>query len=130
MRRYRQSIWGNTFFGFALPITSGILSSLICCMFFSAVTLYIFGAVMFMKFFTLASLVVGGAVSGYICGRYRRRRGLLDGVICGLVFYAVIMLISLMIGEFTDVTKLLVLTVSGAAGGVSGVNSKRPKNLM
>ena len=36
----------------------------------------------------------------------------------------------ILLGEPAGIKKLLLLTVSGAAGGVSGVNSARPKKLM
>ena len=78
----------------------------------------------------MVSLIAGGVVSGQICGKYRRKRGLIDGIICGSILYFMIFAAGIAAGEFTDIRKLLLLLIAGAVGGVSGVNSKRPKNLM
>lgn len=130
MRRHRQSLWTNTFFSFAVPVSAGIVCIILCSVIFSALAFFVFGNMMFANIFTVLSLSVGGFSSGYLCGKYRRHRGLIDGIICGCVLYAVIFAVGNLSGEFTDIKKLLLLVVAGAVGGVSGVNSKRPKSLM
>lgn len=130
MRRHRQSLWTNTFFSFAVPVSAGIACILLCSVIFSVAAFFIFKNMMFADIFTILSLTIGGIVSGYLCGKYRRHRGLIDGVLCGAVLYAMIFAVSAFSGGFTDIKKLLLLVVAGAVGGVSGVNSKRPKNLM
>ena len=130
MRRHRQSLWTNTFFSFAVPVSAGIVCIILCSVIFSALAFFVFGNMMFANIFTILSLSVGGFSSGYLCGKYRRHRGLIDGIICGCVLYAVIFAVGNLSGEFTDIKKLLLLVVAGAVGGVSGVNSKRPKSLM
>lgn len=130
MRRHRQSLWTNTFFSFAVPVSAGIVCIILCSVIFSALAFFVFGNMMFANIFTVLSLSVGGFSSGYLCGKYRRHRGLIDGIICGCVLYAVIFAVGSLSGEFTDIKKMLLLVVAGAVGGVSGVNSKRPKGLM
>lgn len=130
MRRHRQSLWTNTFFSFAVPVSAGIACIILCSVIFSALAFFVFGNMMFANIFTVLSLSVGGFSSGYLCGKYRRHRGLIDGVICGCVLYVIIFAVGNFTGEFTDIKKMLLLAAAGAVGGVSGVNSKRPKNLM
>ncbi len=130
MRRHRQSLWTNTFFSFAVPVSAGIVCIILCSVIFSALAFFVFGNMMFANIFTVLSLSVGGFSSGYLCGKYRRHRGLIDGIICGCVLYVIIFAVGNISGEFTDIKKLLLLVVAGAVGGVSGVNSKRPKSLM
>lgn len=130
MRRHRPSLWTNTFFSFAVPVSAGIACILLCSMIFSVLAFFVFRNMMFADIFTVLSLVTGGIASGYLCGKYRRHRGMIDGIICGTVLYSLILAVSVFSGEFADIKKLLLLVVAGAVGGVSGVNSKRPKNLM
>lgn len=130
MRRHRQSLWTNTFFSFAVPVLVGIACLVLSSLIFSMLAFFIFGNMSFAVIFTVISLSAGGFASGYICGKYRRHRGLIDGVICGAVLYSLLFAVGAFAGEFTDVKKLLLLVIAGAVGGVSGVNSKRPKKLM
>lgn len=130
MRRHRQSLWTNTFFSFAVPVSAGIICIILCSVIFSMLAFFVFKNMMFAVIFTVLSLFAGGFASGYICGKYRRHRGLIDGVICGMVLYALFFAVGAFAGEFTDIKKMLLLVVAGAIGGVSGVNSKRPKKLM
>lgn len=130
MRRHRQSLWTNTFFSFAIPVSAGIICMFLLSVIFSVIAFLVFKNMMFADIFTVVSLMTGGVASGYICGKYRRHRGLIDGTVCGCILYGVILAVGSCAGEFTDIRKLLLLAVAGAVGGVSGVNSKRPKNLM
>ncbi|MCM1132118.1 MAG: TIGR04086 family membrane protein [Ruminococcus flavefaciens] len=130
MRRHRQSLWTNTFFSFAVPVSVGAVCIFLCSAVFSMLAFFVFKNMMFADIFTVLSLSVGGISGGYLCGKYRRHRGLIDGAVCGGLLYALIFAVGACFGEFTDIKKLLLLVVAGAVGGVSGVNSKRPKNLM
>ena len=130
MRRHRQSLWTNTFFSFAVPVLAGTACIILCSIIFALLAFFVFRNMMFADIFTILSLVAGGTTSGYICGKYRRHRGLIDGIICGGTLYILIFTVGTFSGEFTDMKKLLLLVIAGAVGGVSGVNSKRPKNLM
>lgn len=129
MPRYSKSLWDNAFFGFAVSVGFGVICGLFLCVILSAVSYFVFNGMMFSGIFDILSLSVSAYSAGYICGRYRRRRGLIDGALCGAVIYFVLVAISLFLGGFTNPFKLLLLAIAGAVGGVAGVNSKRPKNL-
>lgn len=131
MRRHRQSIWSNTFFSFAAAVFWGIGCIIAASLVLSALSYFVMGSTQFLKLFSFVSIVLGAYASGHVCGKYRRRRGLIDGCICGALMYAAASAVSLIVsGSVTDIRKLLLLTAVGAAGGVAGVNTKRPKRLM
>ncbi len=130
MRRHRPSLWSNTFFSFAASSAVGIAVTVICCIIFSLLTFFVLKTMMFLPHFSVISLFCGGVAAGGICGKFRRRRGLIDGIICGCILSAVVIAASAAVGGFPDIKKLLLLIAAGAVGGVMGVNSKRPKNLM
>lgn len=130
MRHHRQSLWTNTFFSFAVSVSVGIGCIILGSVLASLLSFFLFKNLIFADIFMILSFIAGGVISGNICGKYRRHRGLIDGIICGGVLYTVIFIAGTFIGEFTDIKKLLLLVIAGAVGGVSGVNSKRPKNLM
>jgi putative membrane protein (TIGR04086 family) len=96
----------------------------------AALSYFVLASTQFTAFFAGLSAAAGGSAAGYIYGKFRRRYGLLGGAACGAVLYAAVSLVGLFaVGTPADIRKLLLLTVAGAAGGVMGVNSARPKRL-
>lgn len=130
MGRYRKSVWENIYLSFGISVLFGLACGLASSIIFSAVSFFLFKSMLFDKLFTVLPLGISGYFSGCICGRYRRRRGLIDGAVCGSLIYAVLLAISLFVNEFTDIRKLILLVCVGAVGGVAGVNSSRPERLM
>lgn len=130
MRRHRKSVWTNNIISLTISVLAGIALIFIIAL-LSAVVMYcILGDVKVSRIFSLISISVGTYASTYFCGKYRRKHGLADGIMCGIIIYTVIAICgAVFLGEFTGVKKLLLLTVSGAVGGVTGVNSKRPENF-
>ena len=130
MRRYRKSVWTNSIISLTISVLAGIAFIFIIALLLAIVMYCILGDMKVSKIFSLVSMVVGTYVSTYICGKFRLKHGLAEGIMCGVVIYTVIAIFgAVFLGEFTGVKKLLLLTVSGATGGVTGVNSKRPKNF-
>lgn len=77
-----------------------------------------------------AAAVLSLAIGSYFCGRtagiMRRRGGLRTGLLCGLLFSAVPILISLIFREFAGVmlpVKIILCAAFGTVGGVAGVNT-------
>ena len=130
MGRYRKSLWENAVFGFGVSVLYGMTWGLGSSMLFSALSFFVFKAILFGRLFTVLTLGISGYAAGWLCGRYRRHRGMIDGALCGGLIYAVLFGISLIFGELTDIWKLMLLAAMGAVGGVVGVNTLRPKNLM
>ena len=71
---------------------------------------------------------IGTFLAGWVAARVAGSRGLLIGSACGLVLFLTILLIGLIRGNVEvgfAAIKLAALTLSGAIGGVLGVNHKR-----
>ena len=74
------------------------------------------------------SVSAGGFFSGYLYGKIKRHKGILNGIMCGAILYGVIFLFGIIwlrgFPPFRLVRYFIMLCISGAAGGVMGVNSK------
>ena len=75
---------------------------------------------------SVIALALGSFVCGRIAGMLRHRDGMRTGALCGLVFSAVPMVLSIVFGQFGSIMMLvkpLLCVFFGTAGGVAGVNS-------
>ena len=76
----------------------------------------------------VTAAALGALFSGWVAARVAGNRGLLIGCACGLLLFLTILLIGLIRGNVEvgyAAVKLAALTLSGAIGGVLGVNHKR-----
>lgn len=130
MRRHHKSIWSGTAVSIGISAAAGTAGVFLCTLFFSLLTFAVLHSISFAGFFSTAALIAGTIPAGWLCGHYRRRRGLAEGALCGMVMYVIMSAAGLVLfGSPIAIKKLLLLTACGAAGGVWGVNSKRPKHL-
>ena len=130
MRKHRRSIWTNVPLSAAAAVFCGLSVTAASWLLLSAVLFFVMRDMNLVRAFAGASCVFGGYGGAYIYGRYRRSRGLLGGFLCGALMYGAVSIIGLsLLGAPAGIKKLLLLTVFGAAGGVAGVNSKRPRKL-
>lgn len=130
MRRHRRSIWTNCALSITVCAILGWLMITALTALFSAFTYYLMDSMALSRAFTVISICGGAFGGGYICGRFRRRRGLVEGLMCGAVMYLLLIIVgAAAVSGIPPIKKLLQLAVSCAAGGVTGVNSKRPKRL-
>lgn len=77
------------------------------------------------QLFALFSLGAGCMLSGFLCGRIKRRRGLKNGFICAVILLSVCMLGALIFGTVSGadaIAKTLTAVITGCTGGVLGVN--------
>lgn len=75
----------------------------------------------------IIAIAAGSFVSGRVVGKMRRKNGIKSGVLCGIIFIAPILLLSILFGEagsFMMFVKIALSIIFGAAGGVSGVNAQ------
>lgn len=74
------------------------------------------------------SVSAGGFLSGCLYGKRKRHKGIINGIMCGAILYTVIFLFGIVyLRGFPPLRLaryLVILCISGAAGGVTGVNSK------
>lgn len=71
---------------------------------------------------------IEGFVSGYLAARSYKRRGLLVGLVCGIVLSMIIFVFTLFVTGIlisaSEFAKILTICVSSCFGGVFGINSK------
>ncbi len=74
------------------------------------------------------SLGMGGYISGYVCGKIKRRDGIVSGLKCGLWLWGIVSIFGIVYMRsivFTVLLKdLLFLCIPAVAGGIYGVNKK------
>lgn len=77
------------------------------------------------------SVAAGGMLSGYLYCKQKRHKGIVNGMLCGLIIYAIMLLFGIVyirkIPSLDFGKYMIILLVSGAVGGVMGVNSKIKK---
>lgn len=131
MGRYSRSLWTNTAVSLIVSAATGLMITLLCTVVFTIFTYYFMENMDFKDFFTTAALITGSYCSGFICGKFRRRRGITEGLACGVIIYLILSAAALISGSgaILGIKKLLLLSLTASAGGVVGVNSKRPKKL-
>lgn len=76
----------------------------------------------------LAAAIIGGIAAGFLCARLVRRRGLLLGALCGAGLFLILSIASFavtqVVFDYGSLLKLAACVLSGAIGGVMGVNAK------
>ncbi|MBR4627608.1 MAG: TIGR04086 family membrane protein [Ruminococcus sp.] len=131
MHRRHRTPWTARTSGMMIPALAGTLASAALTALLSAINYFFFDDMTMSAMLAAAACCAGSFAGAFFGGKYRRRRGIAEGAICGLLIYLMFSAAGLILtGSPAGIKKLLLLTVSGAAGGVCGVNSKRPKNLM
>ncbi|MBQ8348193.1 MAG: TIGR04086 family membrane protein [Ruminococcus sp.] len=130
MRSNRQSIWTNSLLSFIASAAVGILSTLIITALTALFAFLFISDLRAIRFISLIPLFTGAFSGSFFCGKHRRKKGLIEGIICGVLLYLALLVFGIVFtGSLAGLKKLLLLVVSGAIGGVTGVNSKRPKSL-
>lgn len=79
--------------------------------------------------FALVGLCLGNFISGFLNGRIKRRKGIINGLIYSLPVTFLIMLISLILNEFSVGIRMpvsiLLICICSAIGGILAVNAKK-----
>lgn len=73
-------------------------------------------------------MCAGGFISGFQFGKLKRRKGIAGGLLCGLWLALIVMFFGLLYMRklvfLSTISNLFFLCLSGAVGGVFGVNTK------
>jgi len=129
-RNITETVWENTFLSMIVSILCGILSIILLCIVFSAVILYFLKDMKYMNAFCYFIFSTGIYSGTYICGKYRRKKGLAEGALSGIIIFLTVLFSGFLItGNIPEIKKLFILLICGAVGGIKGVNSKRPRKL-
>ncbi len=74
----------------------------------------------------------GGFSAGFISSALYRKKGMLNGFICGIVIYAVMLISNLSYGNSVTIMavfKFLLVTISSVLGGIAAVNKKKKRKI-
>ncbi len=111
---------------FAAGLAASYITTLICAAVGAAFVLLTDSVTSLAGILSVAAMAISCFVGGHTAGRLRRHGGLAAGTLCGLLYMILPLLISLVtlnVRGMLLITKLLLCTAFGAAGGVVGVNS-------
>ena len=117
----------NSFLAVLKAVAFGLLATTAVLLLFSFVMSKKDVPFMLLNPFSAGLLILGSFLSGYLAARRIRERGLIVGAMCGLmVFFVLIM--GAFLNRFdvglTALIKMIISIVSGAIGGVVGVNAR------
>ena len=133
MHKYKESLWSNFRRSLLFSSMMGLTVTLILIMLFTLFVYVLMDNSDGLKGWITISLIAGAFLAGMICGRHRRRKGLLEGVLCGLIMFSILILLGLIFigspSQVIGIKKLLLTTIPGGIGGAIGVNMKRPPKL-
>lgn len=83
------------------------------------------------QFVSIAIIALSVYFSAYFSTQLKRSKGLLQGLICGIAAFLILLIVSVLSGNlsFGDMAlkKAAVCIISGAVGGIRGINTKKTK---
>ncbi|MFV0498138.1 MAG: TIGR04086 family membrane protein [Candidatus Fimivivens sp.] len=108
-------------------VAFGLLSTTVVLLLFSFVMCQKNVPFVLLNPFSAGLVMLGSFLSGYLAARRIRERGMIVGALCGLTIFSMLILASFMsrfdVG-LAALIKLIISIVSGAIGGILGVNAK------
>ena len=117
----------NSFLAVLKAVAFGLLATTAVLLLFSFVMSKKDVPFMLLNPFSAGLLIFGSFLSGYLAARRIRERGLIVGAVCGLIVFFVLIM-GAFLNRFdvglTALIKMIISIVSGAIGGVIGVNAK------
>lgn len=113
----------------ALSVILGIVIVTLCLLGFSFLLTLTDGNDAVKSVMATLSMCAGCFVAGFFCGKNKREKGIINGIICGFCVYAAIFFAGTLILKITAeagvLGKVLLCCVISAIGAVLGVNSKQ-----
>lgn len=128
MKRNKRQIRKAKYYNLITSISSSILViislSCVCSYCISKIDMPESAVIIMIDFV----LCAGGFISGFQFGKVKRRKGIADGLLCGIWLGLIVTIFGLFYVRklvlLTMLKNLLFLCISGAIGGVFGVNTK------
>lgn len=123
MRRKKHK---GIFYSFALGMLAGYTATLLVSVICAFILSFFDGAARTAGAAAVLSLSVGSYFCARTVGVIHRRNGLKIGLLCGVGFAVIPIVLSLVFGEFSGVSlviKVLLSAAFGTIGGVAGVNA-------
>lgn len=127
-RRYqmRKKKKNSPLLPFGAGLAVGVISSLIIAAVGALILSFTDIASTMAGLVAIIATAVGSFLSGRTAGFLKRRNGLETGALCGVIFFAALLILSLAFGTAGTAmlpVKAVICLAFAAAGGVSGVNA-------
>ncbi|MBD5115311.1 MAG: TIGR04086 family membrane protein [Ruminococcaceae bacterium] len=125
MKNLKQHIYRP----FAISVAIGAASVFAALLISAAVVYMMQLPVEICGVFGVISLAFGCMAAGYALGRKKQRQGLKQGFLCGIALFLLCVFGSLIFGSVSAAGffgRLVACVISGAVGGVIGVNNTNP----
>lgn len=133
MRKNKKEIWTNLYIWAVICAFIGIAVCFGILVIFSVLLYNTTDVIKSFTVFSMISLSAGSLSGGYMCGLFRRKNGLYEGIFCGFIIYIMILVTGCIFfhtfGSFMSIRKFIICIIPASAGGVIGVNHKRPKGI-
>ena len=131
MRKNKSEVWTNLYIWSVLCALAGLFICFAILFLFSVLLYNTTDVIKSFTVFSAISLSAGSFSGGYSCGLFRRKNGLYEGFFCGFIIYIFLLTAGCIFfhtfGNLMSIRKFLICIISSSAGGVIGVNHKRPK---
>lgn len=115
----------------AVSIGIGLLATLLLLLIMSALIIVLNISFSLYPIFAVSCLVVGAVICGFCNARLNENNGLIFGLLSSAVMYFIILIVTVILGFNSIGTQLfikfIIVLLSGAIGGIIGVNNKKSK---
>ena len=119
---------------YSIAVLVGALISFFALLLFAALCLYLDLQENYSFFVSGVCLAIGGFNSGFLSSKKLKKKGILNGFVCGMFLYLIVLIISLFFRE-SGVTsntlyRFLLTIIASMMGGVIGVNFKSKRKYI
>ncbi|MEG0614696.1 MAG: TIGR04086 family membrane protein [Oscillospiraceae bacterium] len=128
MRKISSTFKSTRAYNTLTSVLLGGIQTIICLLAFSFIMSKIDVSGGIISAMSSVALCIGAYFSGFIAAKRHRKNGLLTGLLCGVVIFCIVFLISVIffkspisIGLFP---KFVMIMICSGIGGIIGVNSK------
>lgn len=126
--RYNNNFKNSKLYLWLSSVGTGAVSTIVCLMLFAFVMTGIDVSEGMVSTFGSVSVCVGSYFFSFMVGKKRRKDGILIGLVCGTISFAILIILNLLFlrNPFTSVffSKLSMIIICSIIGAVIGVNSK------
>lgn len=126
--RYNNNFKNSKLYLWLSSVGMGILTTFACLMLFAFVMTGVDVSDGAVSTFGSVSVCIGSYFFSFLVGKKRRKDGILTGLICGTISFAILIVLNLLLlrnpFSSTFFSKLLMIIVCSIIGGIIGVNSK------
>ncbi len=127
--RYYNKLKNTTATDFATSSLIGVLVVFLVLILFSLVIQKFTVPDEVITFMSAIAISAGAFFGGFVCAYKKRRNGFITGVFTGVIIYALVLFFGALIASsaisFGLFSKLLIVLVFSAVGGIIGVNVKK-----